>query len=480
MHSIDEGTTDFRTLQLDGARNLGGFGGSTGTRKFRRSADGELSAEPVKRPFMTLGDPASERMQSIALVKPLSDVSQVEIFPIAKDGLRVYRGPEFIERHVTVRRGDTFEDLLQLYDIERSEALVWHAGTRATFDLAKLRPGRSLTVFFERESGRVAALEYRIDAMNVLVAERGVNREIRARVARIPSSTDFRVIVGTLETNMAADCAAAGIPARITAELADIYGWIIDFDRMKRGDSFRVVYEVAIGEDGNVVQTGRILAAAIETDGERHTAVLHTAPDGTPGYYDLDGHPLDRGILRSPLEYTRVSSDFSRSRFHPILARNRAHQGVDLAAPHGTPVRAMADGKVTFAGWFGQLGRTVRIEHANGSYESVYGHFSRIASSVEEGRKVRKGEIIGYVGRTGLATGPHLHLELLVDGEHVDPMDLLRPGRRPKLRIAPETVPLEGRQLLLVSALQSVDGDGPVRLTRLSVPFGTGARPQIQ
>src|SRR5690606_14900951 len=156
---------------------------------------------------------------------------------------------------------------------------------------------------------RVAALEYRIDPMNVLVAERGVDREIRSRVARIPSATEFRVIAGTLESNMAADCAAAGIPARITAELADIYGWIVDFESMKRGDSFRVVYEVAIGEDGNVVQTGRILAAAIETGGERHTAVLQTTPDGTQGYYDLDGRPLDRGILRSPLEYTRVTSD---------------------------------------------------------------------------------------------------------------------------------------------------------------------------
>jgi murein DD-endopeptidase MepM/ murein hydrolase activator NlpD len=481
VHSIDEELADFRTLQLEGSKNLQIFGGGPGARTFSRSADGELSADPVKRPWVTLRDPTTERMQNIALVKPLSDVSQVELFPIAHYGLRVYRGPEFIERHVTVRPGDTFEALLQLYDVQRSEAQVWHNGTRSIFDLGKLRPGRSLTVFFERESGSVAALEYRIDPMNVLVAERGVDREIRSRVARIPSATEFRVIAGTLESNMAADCAAAGIPARITAELADIYGWIVDFESMKRGDSFRVVYEVAIGEDGNVVQTGRILAAAIETVGERHTAVLQTAPDGTQGYYDLDGRPLDRGILRSPLEYTRVTSDFSNSRLHPILARYRAHQGVDLAAPHGTPVRAMADGVVAFAGWYGQLGRTVRIQHARSGYESVYGHFSRIASSVEAGRRVRKGEIIGYVGRTGLATGPHLHLELIVGGEHVDPMDLLTPGRRPKKgRIDPETVQIETPQLLLVSALQSVDGDGPVRLTRLSVPAGFGANPRRQ
>lgn len=479
VHSIDEGTSIFRTLDELRAKNLS-LGGGIEARTFIRSADGDLKAEPVKRTPLTLRDPTYERGRNMALVKPLSDVSRVDIFPIGNEGLRVYRGPEFIERHVTVRRGDTFADLLQLYDVSAGEAQIWHKGTRKTFDLAKLKPGRSLTLFFERENGRLAAVEYRIDAMNVLVAERSVEREIRARLARIPSATELRVIAGTLESNMAADCAAAGIPPRITAELADIYAWEVDFDKLQRGDRFRVMYEVAIGEDGDVVQTGRILAAAIETGGERHTAVLYTSEDGAQGYYDLDGRPLDRGVLRSPLEYTRISSGFSTSRLHPVLARHRPHQGVDFAAPHGTPVRAIADGVVVSAGWLGQLGRAVRIDHSTpSSYQSVYGHFSRIASNVREGRRVRKGEIIGYVGRTGLATGPHLHLELLIDGKHVDPMQVLAPGSRQK-KLRPETVPLGDRQLLLVSALQSVDIDGPVRLTRLSAPVTDLPRRQIQ
>src|SRR5262249_5758399 len=159
----------------------------------------------------------------------------------------------------------------------------------------------------------LAAIEYRIDALNVLVAERGTSREIHARVVRIPSATEFRAIAGRLESNMAADCAEAGIPQRIVAELADIFAWDGDFGKLQRGDSFRVVYEVAIGEDGTIVQTGRILAAAIESRGDLHTAVLRTADDGTPAYYDEQGHPLDRGLLRSPLEYTRVTSGFSSS-----------------------------------------------------------------------------------------------------------------------------------------------------------------------
>jgi murein DD-endopeptidase MepM/ murein hydrolase activator NlpD len=441
-----------------------------------RSASGDLADVPVKQPVKALRE--LSRGRGAALVKPLSDVSRVDIFPLGNEGLRAYRSADFIERHVTVRRGDTFADLLQLYDVDVDDALAWHRGTRKTFDLGKLSPRRSLTLFFERDSGSLAAIEYRIDALNVLVAERGADREIRARVARIPSSTEFRVIAGKLESNMATDCAEAGIPPRIISELADIFGWDIDFERLSRGDTFRVVYEVAIGEDGAVVQTGRILAAAIENRGQMHTAILHTAEDGTQAYYDLDGHSLDRGLLHSPLEYTRITSGFSSSRMHPILARLRPHEGVDLAAPQGTPVRAMADGTVAFAGWQGELGRTIRIDHSDGSqFQSAYGHLSRIASTVAVDRKVRKGEIIGYVGRTGLATGPHLHLEIVIDGKHLNPLEVLATGNRAP---HPETVPLDREQLLLVSALDSVESDGPLRLTRLDVAHAAEPLRQLQ
>lgn len=476
VHSIDEASSVFRTLDLSRARRTGFDEGRT--RTFHRSADGELRAGPVKQPVRALRELSLERGRGAALVRPLSDVSRVDIFPLGNEGLRAYRGPEFIERHVTVRRGDTFADLLQLYDVDVDDALAWHKGTRKIFNLSKLSPRRSLTLFFERDSGGLAAIEYRIDALNVLVAERGADREIRARVAHIPSSTEFRVIAGKLDTNMATDCAAAGIPQRIIAELADIYAWDLDFEKLHRGDKFRVVYEVAIGEDGAVVQTGRILAAAIENRGEMHSAVLHTADDGTQAYYDIDGHSLDRGLLRSPLEYTRITSGFSSSRMHPILNRLRPHLGVDLAAPQGTPVRAMADGTVVFAGWQGQLGRTIRIDHADGSqYESAYGHLSRIANSVRVDRKVRRGEIIGYVGRTGLATGPHLHLEIAIDGRQVNPLEVLATGSRAQRQ---PTVPLDHEQLLLVSALDSVESDGPVRLTRVSAEYPAEPLRQLQ
>ncbi|HEY8514486.1 MAG TPA: peptidoglycan DD-metalloendopeptidase family protein [Candidatus Binatia bacterium] len=410
-------------------------------------------------------------------MRPITDVSSAELFPLDGDTLRTYGGSQFIERHVTVRRGDTFAGLLQLFDVGAGEANEWHRGTRDTFNLSRISPRRSLTLFFERDSGELAALEYRIDAMNVLIAERGADREIRARIARIPSATEYRAIAGTLETNMAADCARAGISQRIIAELADIFAWELDFEKLQRGDTFRVVYEVAIGEDGEVVQTGRILAAEIGTRGRVHTAILHTAEDGTQAYYDLEGRSLDRGQLRYPLEFTRISSGFSTSRLHPVLARRRPHYGVDFAAPQGTPVRAIADGVVTHAGWQGQLGRAVRIDHdAPSPYESVYGHLSRIASNVRVGRKVRRGEIIGYVGRTGLATGPHLHLELNIDGKPVDPLGVLVARRPLDRQPGPK---FDRERMLLLTALDAVESGGPVRLTRLTEPFSL-PRTQLQ
>src|SRR5262249_10769870 len=159
--------------------------------------------------------------------------------------------------------------------------------------------------------------------------ERDGAEDLRARVARVPSSIEVRGVSGTIGESMTIDCSEAGVPERIISELTDIFAWDVDFDELRPGDSFRAVYEVAIGEDGDVVQTGAILAADVQKSGKSFTAVYHSDEDGSGGYFDLEGHSLDRGQLRYPLEFTRISSEFSESRFHPILHRNRPHNGVD-------------------------------------------------------------------------------------------------------------------------------------------------------
>lgn len=407
----------------------------------------------------------------------LSVVSPVDLLQFGNQSLRDVRGPGFVERHALVRRGETFSRLLRMYDVSRDRASAFERAARQAYDLSRIRPRRSVSLFFERQTDELAAVEYSIDERNVLVIERGPDGELEARLARTPSSVEIRGVSGTIGESMAIDCSEAGVPERIVSELTDIFAWDVDFDALRPGDSFRALYEVALGEDGEVLQTGAIVAAEIESDKHLFTALYHTDEDGLGSYLDPEGRALERGQLRFPLEFTRISSEFSESRFHPILHRNRPHNGVDFAAPTGTPVRAIADGVVAQAGWQNELGYAVRLDHsATLPYDSLYGHLSRISRNAAPGEHVREGEIIGYVGQTGCATGPHLHFALLAGDEYVDPLRVSPPPR------LDARVPLgsgfDRSRGVLLAALDSLKSDGPVRLTRMS-PRG-GATPLLQ
>jgi murein DD-endopeptidase MepM/ murein hydrolase activator NlpD len=398
----------------------------------------------------------------------LSLVSPIDLLEFGDQTRQDVRDDSVIERHATVRRGDTIARILRSNDVSRRTAAEFEQAAKDVFDLSRIRPRRSLSLFFDRDSEELAALEYSIDDRNVLVIERNADGRVESRLARTPQSIEVRGVSGTIGESTDADCTEAGVPDRIVSELTDIFGWDVDFDALRPGDRFRAVYEAAIGEDGEVVQTGAILAAEVEAGGRVYTAVYHADDDGVGAFFDPEGRSLERGQLRYPLEFTRVSSEFSESRFHPILRRSRPHNGVDFAAPTGTPVRAIADGVVSLAGWQGDLGNTVRIEHAPAGfpYDSLYGHLSRIALSLSPGAVVRKGEIIGYVGSTGASTGPHLHFALHSGEDYVDPLRLSPPPRI-EARV-PLGAGFERSRGVLLAALESLRRDGPVRLTRIS------------
>ncbi len=216
----------------------------------------------------------------------------------------------------------------------------------------------------------------------------------------------------------------AGLPAEVASELVDIFGWDIDVGaNLNPGDEFRIIYENMWETGKSAPSPGKNLGAEIVTHGVPFTAVLFEGDDGcrAGGYYAPDGRALSRDFLRYPVEFREISSEFSASRYHPILHRWRPHKGVDLAAPRGTPVRAVADGWVKIAGWMGGLGRAVSLEHV-GDRVTTYGHLSDIAPGIQEGASVEQGQVIGYVGSTGLATGPHLHYEVEEGGVALDPM----------------------------------------------------------
>ena len=241
-------------------------------------------------------------------------------------------------------------------------------------------------------------------------------------------------VSGRIENSLFEAAQAAGLSEVLTLKLAEIFGWDIDFALdVQAGDTFGAIYEQQYWL-GQKIADGPILAAEFSNQGNVYRAIGFRRSDGTIGYYTPDGQNLRRTFLRTPVKFSRVSSRFTESRYHPILKLWRAHTGVDYAAPIGTPIRATASGRITSLGWSGGYGNTVVIEHGN-AVRTLYAHLSRFRTNMKAGQRVEQGEVIGYVGKSGLATGPHLHYEFLVDGRHENPLTSAYPGREP---IAPE------------------------------------------
>jgi murein DD-endopeptidase MepM/ murein hydrolase activator NlpD len=221
----------------------------------------------------------------------------------------------------------------------------------------------------------------------------------------------------------------AGLSDTMVLKLATAFGYDIDFAQdLREGDSFSVVYD-DLYREGERLRDGDIIAATFINQGKRYTAIRYTNADGETMYYDENGRALRKSFLRTPVEFTRISSTFSTGRMHPILGRMRAHKGVDYAAPSGTPIRAAGDGRITFRGWKSGYGNFVIVQH-NKDISTAYGHMSRFARE-KVGDRVRQGQVIGYVGMTGLATGPHLHYEFRVDGQHRNPLTVTLPPAQP-------------------------------------------------
>jgi len=374
--------------------------------------------------------------------------------------------PGIAEEHVHVRRGDTLESLVAARGVAAAEARPWVAAA-AVHDLRRLTPRRGLTLRFDRATHTLEAIRYEMDDRSLLALERTASG-IRAERAPLPYLTEVKGVARRIERGLREDATGSGVPPRVVSELTDIFGWELDLESdLRPGDEFRVLYENTrqAGEAEAVAVT--VIAAEVIAGGRELTAVFFEDDDGHGAYYQPSGEPLSREFLRYPLEFTEITSQFSPLRRHPILSRSRPHLGVDFAAPPGTPVRAVGDGTVAEARWVPQLGRCVRIEHA-GALVSVYGHLRSLADGVREGLAVERGQVIGYVGSSGLSTGPHLHFAIERCGEYVDPLGLTAtPGRR-----LPETARrlFDRVQKTVTRQLASLRGDGSPLTVSLSTP----------
>jgi murein DD-endopeptidase MepM/ murein hydrolase activator NlpD len=322
----------------------------------------------------------------------------------------------------------TLAAVLEAHDLLAHEviAIVGTLGQR--FDLRRFRAGQpyKLDRFHD---GRVREFEYEIDLdRRVVVRRRGADRDaaFEAEIASIPKTVEPIVVEGAISRAAPSIVQAidlAGERIELSLALADVFSGEIDFNSdLQPGDTFRLLVERGIRPDGRFAGYGAVLAAEYVNAGRTLRGVRFTPPEGKPGYYDLEGRSLKRFFLKSPLKFEpRITSSFSRSRRHPILNYTRAHNGVDYAAPAGAPVVSVGSGVITFAGWTAGGGRTVRVRHASG-YESEYLHLSSIGTGLRSGSRVGQGELVGRVGATGLATGPHLHYGLRRDGVYVNPV----------------------------------------------------------
>ena len=350
-----------------------------------------------------------------------ASVARTDTVPAAKGDIMLA-----LETHVVsarVRAGATLATLLRGQDVAAADAAAIVAQAASVFDLRKVRANQAYRLE-TTPGGTVRGFEYQIDGDRFLRVGRAPDTSLVARVLPIPKTRSLETVTGQIDrehSSLVAALDAAGETIDLTLALADIFGGDIDFaTEVQPGDHFELTVEKQFRDDHQFAGYGPIVAAEFTNAGRRVRAVRFTPEGGAAGYYDERGRSMKRFFLASPLKFQPVvTSGFSQARMHPVLREVRAHLGVDYRAPAGAPVVAVADGVVVSAAMSGGAGRLVHLRHANG-FETEYLHLSSIA--VRAGARVRQGELIGRVGSSGLATGPHLDYRLKKNGAFINPI----------------------------------------------------------
>ncbi len=331
-------------------------------------------------------------------------------------------------RDERVQRGDTVDELLRRLSVEDQSASEYLRKSADTESFRKLPIGTEVQAE-TTDTGALVSLSYLSNDSAQIMIEK---QEGVFHTKQLPAQLENRLFVrsGEIKTNLYAATDEAGLPDAAANQLNELFSGDIDFHHdLRKGDRFTAVYEMAYS-NGVLLHMGRIQAAEFINQGHVYRA-LYFQKDAQHGdYYTPEGKSVHKAFLRSPIAYSRVSSRFSLSRFHPILNKWRSHKGTDFAAAMGTPVKVTADGIVSVVGKQGGYGNVIMVNH-QGRYTTVYGHLSRFAPDLHKGQHVSQGEVIGYVGMTGLATGPHLHYEFRVNGQQLDPLHVALPDAKP-------------------------------------------------
>ena len=328
---------------------------------------------------------------------------------------------------VVVGRNDTLDGIFRRMSLNKADLAAIRSlpGIRQSLDF--LKPGDAIKL--THTDGDIKELTRKVSETQTLDVVRQ-DSGFEAKMINNPVEVRVRRASATIDSSLFQAAGAAEISDMVALKLANVFAWDLDFVLdIREGDRFTAVYE-RIYQDGKYLHDGEVLAAEFVNNGKVYRAVRFVSDSGSVGYYSPNGLAMRKAFLRAPVEFTRVSSAFNPHRHHPILNLIRGHMGTDYAAPTGTPVHAAGDGHVSFAGQRGGYGNAIVLAHG-ANISTLYGHMSRFARNVHVGTRVQQGEVIGYVGMTGLATGPHLHYEYLIGGVHRNPQTVQLPGAEP-------------------------------------------------
>jgi len=390
----------------------------------------QLSASVLPPPVISL----TPSLDSAPPSTPISNHAQPIVqTPSEQPADASIPNPELKTVDVTIEKGSSLSKIFAQLSLPSSELdQIIKLGSDAK-SLTRLRTGESISLELSNEQAGDAQLQrlsYELGFDRTLHVVRTEDGKFKAEVEQHPLEYRQALGHGTIHDSFYNAATDAGMAPSVVMQLADIFGWKINFlADIQDGDSFSILYE-SVYKNGEQVTTGDILAASFTNNGKLYQAVRHSDSAGNTAYYTPDGKSLERGFLRYPVDFSRISSGFTHARLHPVLNVVREHKGVDFAAPTGTPIHASADGKITFQGWKGGYGKVVMLQH-DGVYSTVYGHMSRFDPSLSQGESVKQGQVIGYVGATGYATGPHLHYEFRINGQHQDPLSAKLPEAMP-------------------------------------------------
>jgi murein DD-endopeptidase MepM/ murein hydrolase activator NlpD len=387
-----------------------------------------LSSIPLFGMVAAFGIAPSTSFEELPVEQVVLRLEVPEVSPAADPDMTFWRQ----ER---IERGDTLATLLSRLGVNHQEAASFLRDVRDVKPMHQLISGKTVHVQ-TTAAGDLLVLRYFPGGSEQLVMEKnGSSFRMSEQPAKL--ETHIQMKSGVIHSSLFAAIDNAGVPDSVATQIVDILASEIDFHRdLRKGDRFTVVYDSLYG-NGEPARPGRVLAVEFINQGTPHRALYFASENGDSGYFTPDGKNLRKAFLRSPLEFSRISSGFSSARFHPILKTWRAHNGIDYAAPAGTRVKAAADGTVAFSGWQGGYGNVVILQH-NSGYSTVYGHLSVFAKGLRMGQRVSQGDVIGQVGATGMATGPHLHYEFRFNGVQRDPTKVAMPAANP---VSPKHLP---------------------------------------